>query len=104
MSPTAISPDSKSSDSLTSANLAPINDGSSESTLSVENRLGGKVAQEGFPKGVRPSIAIIGAGVAGLKAAEVLLEKGYDVVIYEARDRIGGRICTSNHLGKEVDL
>lgn len=59
---------------------------------------------EVFPKGIKPTIAVIGAGVAGLKAAEVLLEKGYSVVIYEARDRIGGRICTSNHLGKEVDL
>lgn len=103
MSPTA-SPDSTSSNSLTSTNSVPINDGSSESTLSVEISLGGKVVQEGFPKGVKPSIAVIGAGVAGLKAAEVLLEKGYDVVIYEARDRIGGRICTSDHLGKEVDL
>lgn len=62
------------------------------------------MVQEVFPKGIKPTIAVIGAGVAGLKAAEVLLEKGYGVVIYEARDRIGGRICTSNHLGKEVDL
>lgn len=64
----------------------------------------GKVLQEVFPKIIKPTIAVIGAGVAGLKAAEVLLKNGYGVVIYEARDRIGGRICTSNHLGKEVDL
>jgi NADPH-dependent 2,4-dienoyl-CoA reductase/sulfur reductase-like enzyme len=51
-----------------------------------------------------PLIGIIGAGVAGLRAAQVLLEKGYNVAIFEARDRIGGRVCTSNHLGRAVDL
>lgn len=53
---------------------------------------------------IKPVIAIIGAGVSGLKAAQVLLDKGYEVVIYEARDRAGGRTCTSDRLGKEVDL
>ncbi|KAF8247858.1 hypothetical protein K440DRAFT_288492 [Wilcoxina mikolae CBS 423.85] len=38
-----------------------------------------------------PLVGIIGAGVAGLRAAQVLLEKGYNVAIFEARDRIGGR-------------
>lgn len=101
MSPTATGPSLASSGLLKSTNSVPSNDGSSESTLLAK---GGTVIQEVFPKGIKPTIAVIGAGVAGLKAAEVLLEKGYDVVIYEARDRIGGRICTSNHLGKEVDL
>lgn len=56
------------------------------------------------PHNASPLIGIIGAGVAGLRAAEFLLEKGYRVVIFEARDRIGGRICTTSHLGKPVDL
>ncbi|KAI5793177.1 hypothetical protein EDC01DRAFT_88262 [Geopyxis carbonaria] len=51
-----------------------------------------------------PVVAVIGAGVAGLRASEVLLEKGYNVVLLEARDRIGGRVFTSDHLGKPVDL
>lgn len=89
MSPTATGPGLTS---LTSTNPLP----SPESTLPAKGSLGGKVAKH--------TIAVIGAGVAGLRAAEVLLEKGYDVVVYEARDRIGGRICTSNHLGKEIDL
>lgn len=97
MGPTATGPGLTS---LTSTNPVP----NPESTLSAKSSLGGKVVQERFPKGVKPTIAVIGAGVAGLRAAEVLLEKGYEVVIYEARDRIGGRICTSNHLGKEIDL
>jgi rhodanese-related sulfurtransferase len=51
-----------------------------------------------------PLVAVIGAGVAGLRAAQFLLEKGYSVVVFEARDRVGGRVCTSNHLGKDVDM
>ncbi|MET1016302.1 NAD(P)/FAD-dependent oxidoreductase [Orlajensenia leifsoniae] len=37
-------------------------------------------------------IGVIGAGVAGLTAARALLDAGYDVVVVEARDRVGGRI------------
>ena len=39
-------------------------------------------------------IAVIGAGIAGLSAARDLEDAGYDVVVVEARDRIGGRIDT----------
>ena len=51
-----------------------------------------------------PRIGIIGAGVSGLRAAQLLLEKGYNVEVYEARDRIGGRVCSSTALGKPLDL
>jgi len=37
-------------------------------------------------------VAIIGAGVAGLTAARALVEDGFEVVVIEARDRMGGRI------------
>lgn len=37
-------------------------------------------------------VAVIGAGVSGLRCASVLLENGFDVTIFEARDRIGGRV------------
>ncbi|WP_214828268.1 FAD-dependent oxidoreductase [Exiguobacterium sp. s26] len=40
------------------------------------------------------NIAIIGAGVSGLYAASLLIEKGYDVTVFEARDRIGGRVLS----------
>lgn len=39
-------------------------------------------------------VAIIGAGAAGLAAARSLVDSGFDVVVLEARDRIGGRIYT----------
>jgi monoamine oxidase len=37
---------------------------------------------------------VIGAGVAGLAAGRILATAGQRVAIVEARDRIGGRICT----------
>jgi monoamine oxidase len=39
-------------------------------------------------------VAIVGAGVAGLAAAEVLDRAGVRIVCLEARDRIGGRVHT----------
>lgn len=38
--------------------------------------------------------AIIGAGAAGLVAATELAERGFTVVVLEARDRVGGRLET----------
>lgn len=49
-------------------------------------------------------IAVIGAGMSGLAAAQMLAADGRDVVVFEARDRIGGRIWTSNALGVPMDL
>lgn len=39
-------------------------------------------------------VAIIGAGVSGLAAAGELRRRGLRVAVYEARDRIGGRVLT----------
>ena len=39
-------------------------------------------------------VTILGAGISGLTAAYVLRELGHTVKIYEANDRIGGRIYT----------
>ncbi|KAF3490881.1 uncharacterized protein GIQ15_00398 [Arthroderma uncinatum] len=49
-------------------------------------------------------VGIIGAGLAGLRCADVLLQSGMKVTILEARDRIGGRVCQSNVGGASVDL
>lgn len=40
-------------------------------------------------------IIVIGAGLAGLAAAKTLQAQGHEVLVLEARDRIGGRIWTS---------
>lgn len=37
-------------------------------------------------------VAVIGAGLSGLTAAFELAQKGFQVVIYEATDRIGGKV------------
>ncbi|MGI9608725.1 MAG: FAD-dependent oxidoreductase, partial [Acidimicrobiia bacterium] len=50
------------------------------------------------------SIGVIGAGAAGIAAARQLTDEGFDVVIYEARDRIGGRVLTDTSLGAPLDL
>ncbi|KAI1120695.1 FAD/NAD(P)-binding domain-containing protein [Nemania abortiva] len=52
----------------------------------------------------RPHIGIVGAGVSGLRCADILLLHGFKVTILEARDRIGGRICQSDELGYTVDI
>lgn len=43
----------------------------------------------------RKRIVVIGAGLAGLVAARELKKHGHEVVVLEARNRVGGRIWTS---------
>lgn len=49
-------------------------------------------------------VVVIGAGVAGIAAARTLHDKGVDVVVLEARRRLGGRVWTDTPLGVPVDL
>lgn len=66
-----------------------------------------------------PEVCIVGAGMAGLRCAELLLKGGLHVTIFEARDRVGGRVSflrvrrhdadkfecqQSSFLGPAVDL
>lgn len=46
-------------------------------------------------------VAVIGAGVAGLTAARELHDAGFEVVVLEARERIGGRVDTVDERGGE---
>lgn len=39
-------------------------------------------------------VVIVGAGMAGLKAAQEMIERGFSVVVLEAKDRLGGRAHT----------
>jgi monoamine oxidase len=49
-------------------------------------------------------VAILGGGLAGLTAARALVADKKKVLVFEARDRIGGRIVTDTSLGFAVDL
>ncbi|CAK9794884.1 Protein anon-37Cs [Anthophora plagiata] len=52
-----------------------------------------------------PKIVIIGAGAAGISAAVGLIKKGLEnVVILEAKNRIGGRINTVEFSDNVVEL
>ncbi|KAF2185683.1 amine oxidase [Zopfia rhizophila CBS 207.26] len=51
-----------------------------------------------------PHVCVVGAGVAGLRCADTLIQHGVKVTILEGRDRVGGRLCQSKELGHMVDL
>lgn len=49
-------------------------------------------------------VIVVGAGMAGLGAADELRRAGVRPIVLEARDRIGGRVHTVDELGAPVDL
>ncbi|MEU7563444.1 FAD-dependent oxidoreductase [Streptomyces eurythermus] len=51
-------------------------------------------ARPGAPRvqGAPPSVAVVGAGIAGLAAATVLAERGVSVTLHEKRPYLGGRV------------
>jgi monoamine oxidase len=51
-----------------------------------------------------PRIVIVGAGLAGLNAAWRLQKAGFASRIFEARERVGGRVATANVEGLAVNM
>lgn len=64
--------------------------------------LNGHLPERGVAKR-HADVIVIGAGVAGLKAAQDLRAAGHSVIVLEARDRIGGRVHTVRLNGHKVE-
>ncbi|XP_046742852.1 lysine-specific histone demethylase 1A isoform X2 [Diprion similis] len=50
------------------------------------------------------TVIVIGAGIAGLAAAQQMQQFGLEVIVLEARDRVGGRIATFRKSSYIADL
>lgn len=73
------------------------------STVHAAHESGLRVADMMLENGVQ-NIAIIGAGMSGLTAAQTLAKNDIKVTVFEARDRIGGRVWTDKQLGIPLDV
>ncbi|MEM8501268.1 MAG: FAD-dependent oxidoreductase [Pseudomonadota bacterium] len=60
--------------------------------------------QEAPAPAAGPSVIVVGAGMAGLRAASLLNDAGMQVTVLESRDRIGGRTWSDDSLGTTLDL
>src|SRR5580704_11291824 len=56
----------------------------------------------GVGRPVEAEVIVVGAGLAGLTAARELARAGRDVVVLEARDRVGGRLLNHSLGGGHV--
>jgi len=56
------------------------------------------------PDGSRTKVAVVGGGISGMSCAYSLASSGYDVTVYEARQKLGGnaRTHTWNAMGQQV--
>jgi polyamine oxidase len=74
------------------------------STVQGALRSGQRAARHLISKGSARRIIVVGAGVAGLSAAHDLTASGADVVVLEARNRLGGRVHTDTSWGVPVEM
>jgi len=64
----------------------------------------GRAVVPGSIDGSVERVVVVGAGIAGLTAANALQQAGVECFVLEARDRIGGRLHTLDLTGWPVDL
>lgn len=60
-------------------------------------------AKAPLPNGAGKKIIVVGAGIAGLVATYELERAGYEVMVIEARDRVGGRNWTLRN-GSQIEM
>ena len=77
---------SSSRQSSSTASASPI------SSVSLESSVVDDMIRRTVPPARMPHVCVVGAGMAGLKAADVLTKKGIKVTMFEGRDRVGGRV------------
>ena len=65
---------------------------------------GGNPGIPGDITGTVGRVVVVGAGIAGLAAANALTHAGVECVVLEARDRAGGRLHTVDVAGWRVDM
>ena len=51
------------------------------------------------PPAARKRVAVLGGGIGGLTAAHELIERGFEVDVYEARSEVGGKACSQLLVG-----
>lgn len=56
------------------------------------------------PAAAWDGLIVIGAGAAGLAAAQAARKLGARVLVLEARERVGGRVCTEVVEGVNVEM
>jgi NADPH-dependent 2,4-dienoyl-CoA reductase/sulfur reductase-like enzyme len=52
----------------------------------------------------RRKVVVVGGGPAGMEAARVCAERGHEVVLFEAANRLGGQVLLAGKLGWRRDL
>ena len=67
-------------------------------------RSGQRASRTLIANGSGPQVIVIGAGMAGVSAGHDLTMNGAEVVVLEARNRVGGRVHTDSTWGVPVEM
>ncbi|KAF4671644.1 Lysine-specific histone demethylase 1A [Perkinsus chesapeaki] len=78
--------------------------GTASSDMPVSNGGGHSPSSTPRPVSSRLSVCVVGGGIAGATAARELARKGFHVTLFEARDRLGGRLHSPDLCGRAVDV